>query len=138
MIGEMPPPLLNAAREPFAAQAVIFALLLSRDDEAVRARQLQMLQTQIEPPLYRQTQQLAAAAQSLPATARLPLVDLTIPAIKRSSPQQYAQFRQVVEALVAADEKVDLFEYCLRTVLFSYLDVHFGLKKPPAFCYRQH
>ena len=36
MIGDMPAPLLNAAREPFAAQAVIFALLLSRDDEAVR------------------------------------------------------------------------------------------------------
>ena len=131
MIGDMPPPLLDAAREPFAAQAVIFALLLSRDDEAVRTRQLQMLQAQIEPPLFRQTQQLAAAAQSLPATARLPLVDLTIPAIKRSSPQQYARFRQVVDALVAADEKVDLFEYCLRTVLFSYLDVHFGLKRPP-------
>ena len=135
MIGDMPPLLLNAAREPFAAQAVVFALLLSRDDEAVRGRQLQMLQTQVEAPLLRQTQQLAAAAQSLPATARLPLVDMTIPAIKRSSPQQYAQFRQVVDALVAADEKIDLFEYCLRTVLFSYLDVHYGLKKPPVYSY---
>ena len=44
--------------------------------------------------------------------------------------------RQVVEALVAADGKVDLFEYCLRTVLLSYLDVHFGLKRPPAIRYR--
>ena len=59
-----------------------------------------------------------------------------MPALKKSSPQQYAQFRQMVEALVAADGKVDLFEYCLRTVLFSYLDVHFGLKKPPAVRYR--
>ena len=95
-----------------------------------------MLQAQIEPPLYQQTQQLAAAAQSLSAAARLPLVDLAIPALKKSSPQQYAQFRQVVEALVDADGKVDLFEYCLRMVLFSYLDVHFGLKKPPAIRYR--
>ena len=34
---------------------------------------------------------------------------------------------------MAAEGKVGLFEYCLRTVLHSYLDVHFGLKKPPAW-----
>jgi hypothetical protein len=135
VIGDMPAPLANAAREPLAAQAVVFALLLSRDDDGVRARQLQTLQSQIEAPLFRQTQQLAAETQLLPATARLPLVDMTIPAIKRSSAQQYARLRQVVDALVAADQKVDLFEYCLRTVLFSYLDVYYGLKKPTVNSY---
>ena len=54
------------------------------------AKQLQQLQSQVEPPLYRETEQLAAAVESLPPTARLPLVDLAMPAIKRSSPQQYA------------------------------------------------
>ena len=132
MVGGMPQPLLDAAREPFAAQAVVFALLLSRDDEATRTKQWQFLQQQVESPLYQQTQRLAPAALSLPAAARLPVVDLTTAAIKRSSPQQYAKFRQAVEALVAADGKVDLFEYCLRTVLFGYLDVYFGLRKPPA------
>ena len=97
---------------------------------------LQLLEAQIGPPLYQQTQQLAAAGQSLSEATALPLVNLSIPALKKSSPQQYVQFRQVVEALVDADHKVDLFEYSLRTVLFSYLDVHFGLKKPPAVRYR--
>ena len=129
MIGDMPAALLNAAREPFAAQAVIFSLLLSRDDEAVRRGQLERLQSQVELPLFQETLQLAAAAQSLPGTARLPLVDLAIPALKRASPQQYARLRPIVDALVSADGKVDLFEYCLRTVLFSYLDVFFGVKK---------
>ena len=132
----MPQPLLDAAREPFSAQAVIYALLLSRDDESTQAKQWQLLQGKIELPLYKETQQLAAAALKLPPAARLPVVDLTIPALKRSSPQQYAQFRQIVGALVQANGKVDLFEYCLHIVLFSYLDVHFGLKKPPAVRYR--
>ncbi len=136
MVADMPPALLAAAREPFAAQALIYALLLSRDDEATRSRQLQMLEAEVAPPLYRQTQQLAAAVQSLSAATALPLVDLSIPALKKSSPQQYVPFRRVVEALVDADQKVDLFEDSLRTVLFSYLDVHFGLKKPPAVRYR--
>jgi Zn-dependent protease with chaperone function len=135
MIADMPAPLLAAAREPFAAQAVVLALLLSRDDEGVRNRQWQMLQTQIPEPLLREMRQLAPATLSLSPTARLPLVDMTIPAIKRASQQQYARFRQVVEALMAADDKIDLFEYCLRTVLFSYLDVHYGLKKSPAQSY---
>ena len=72
-------------------------LLLSRDDEATQAKQWQLLQGKIEPPLYKETQQLAAAALKLPPAARLPVVDLTIPAFKRSSPQQYATFRQMVE-----------------------------------------
>lgn len=135
IIGDMPPLLLNAAREPFAAQAVIFALLLCPDDEVMRAKQMETLRTQVEPPLFEQTQQLMSATRSLPATARLPLVDLAIPAIKRSSAQQYSRFRQAVDALVAADGKIDLFEYCLRTVLFSYLDVHYGLKKSGAHTY---
>jgi Zn-dependent protease with chaperone function len=136
IVAQLPPSLLAAAREPFTAQALICALLLSGDDQSTRARQLQLLETQAKPPLYMQTKLLAAAVQSLSEGAALPLVNLSIPALKKSSPQQYAEFRRVVEALVEADHKVDLFEYSLRTVLFSYLDVHFGLKKPPAVRYR--
>ena len=79
MVEGMPQPLLDAAREPFVAQAVIYALLLSRDDEATRTRQLQLLQGQIEPPLYQEAQQLLGRGPSLPAAARLPLVDLAFP-----------------------------------------------------------
>jgi Zn-dependent protease with chaperone function len=132
----MPQPLLEAARQPFVAQAVIYALLLSRDDEATRTRQLQLLQGQIEPPLYKEVEQLAAMVQSLPVATRLSLVDLALPALKKSSPKQYGQLRQAVELLAHAEGKVDLYEYCLRTVLLSYLDVHFGLKKAPAVRYR--
>jgi Zn-dependent protease with chaperone function len=135
-LAEVPLPLMDAVREPLLAQAVVFLLLLSRDDDATLARQWEMLRGQIDAALYRQTQQMAAAVLSLPATARLPLVDVSVPALKRCSPQQYQRFRQVIEALVGADGKVDLFEYCLRTVLFSYLDVHFGLKRAPAVRYR--
>jgi Zn-dependent protease with chaperone function len=134
--GNIPPALLDAAREPYAARAVIFALLLSRDDQATRGRQVQILQAQVEPHLYQQTQALAAAVQSLDAMARLPLVDLAVPALKKSSPRQYGEFRQVVDALMRAEGKVELFEYCLHMMLLGYLDVHFRLRKPPAIRYR--
>jgi Zn-dependent protease with chaperone function len=136
IVGDMPQELLEAAREPFLAQAVIYALLLSPSDDVTRSKQMELLQGRITAPLYQHVQQLAAAAQALPATARLPLVDLAIPALKKSSAQQYAQFREIVDALVEADGTVDLFEYCLRTMLFNYLDVNFGLKRPPVVRYR--
>ncbi len=136
MLGDLPAPLLFAAREPMTAQAVVLALLLSREDEATRAKQLELLDEGVAAPIAAETRRLAGPAASLAAGARLPLVGLAVPAIRRSSPAQYARFRKTVDALVTADAKIDLFEYCLRTVLFSYLDVPFGLKKPPAARYR--
>jgi hypothetical protein len=134
--GGIPQTLLDSAREPYAARAAIYALLLGRDDQATRARQEQILQAQLDPHLCLQTRALAAAAQSLDAAARLPLVDLAVPALKRSSPRQYAEFRQVVDALMRAEGKVELFEYCLHMMLLGYLDVFFRLRKPPAIRYR--
>jgi Zn-dependent protease with chaperone function len=131
LVAGLPPIVMQAIREPYAARGVIFGLLLSREDEATRNRQWQMLQAQVEPPLVRVVQQLSKALDQLPSENRLPVVDMTIPALKRLSPAQYHAFRQVVEALTAADGKVDLFEYCLRVVLFGYLDVQYGLRPAP-------
>ncbi len=136
MVAGLPAIVVQAVREPYAARGVIFALLLSREDEATRNRQWQMLQAQAEPPLVRVVQQLSGPLDRLPEENRLPVVDMTIPALKRLSPAQYQAFRQIVEALTAADGKVDLFEYCLRVILLGYLDVQFGLRPAPAIRFK--
>ena len=96
----IPEPLRAASREPFCAQALIYALLLSSDDEAMRSRQLHCLEGQVSPPSYQLVQKLMTAAQSLATVARLPLVDLSMPALKEFSVEQYAQFRHVIDALI--------------------------------------
>ncbi len=132
IVAGMPDILLQAVREPYSARAAIFALLLSRDDQPTRERQWQMLGQSIEPPLVKIVQQLSAAIDQIAPENRLPVADMATPALKRLSPAQYAAFRQIVEALTAADGKIDLFEYCLRVVLFGCLDVQFGLRPAPA------
>jgi hypothetical protein len=132
MVAGLPAIVTQAIREPFAARGVVFALLLSCEDESIRNSQWQLLQKQLEPPLLQVVKRLSMSIDELPAANRLPVVDMTIPALKRLSSAQYQAFRQVVEALTAADGKVDLFEYCLRVILFSYLDVQFGLRPAPA------
>ena len=132
IVAGMPDILLQAVREPYSVRAAIFALLLSRDDQPTRERQWQMLGQSIEPPLVKIVQQQSTAIDQLPPENRLPVADMATPALKRLSPAQYAAFRQIVEALTAADGKIDLFEYCLRVVLFGCLDVQFGLRPAPA------
>ncbi len=134
ILDRFPEPLREAGREPFSARAVIYALL-SSPDPSIRAAQWDALKSQTEPLCYRRTEQLAAICDRLPAEVRLPLVDFSLPALKQLSPSQYASFRQVIESLVLADRKIDLFEYLIRTVVLRYLDLHFGRSKPPSIRY---
>ncbi len=65
-------PLRDASRQPYSARAVVYALLLGREDD-VRRKQLADLQTRAEDLLYRETLQMAAEVDRLAEDARLPL-----------------------------------------------------------------
>ncbi len=126
----------GGARALCGPRCDLCALLLSREDPPTRQRQWQLLQQYAEPPLAKMVQQLSAPIDQLPPDHRLSVADLAIPALKRLSPAQYGAFRQIVEALTAADGKIDLFEYFLRVILFGCLDVQFGLRPAPAVRYK--
>ncbi len=129
IIESMPPPIVEAAHEPYGARAIIYALLLDRD-QTIRARQLESLKKGAEQQSFVQTQRLMPQIDQSPPDSRAPLVEMAIPALKNLSPDQYSAFLKNVDALVAADEKMDLFEYSIRTLLARNLDVHFGRSKP--------
>lgn len=67
--------------------------------------------------------------QGLKPEARLPLVELAIPALKSLSPSEYEAFRRRVKELSGADKKIDLFEFVLEQILIKNLDPHFGKTK---------
>jgi hypothetical protein len=131
---QTPPRLAQAALEPFGARAVVYAVLLNREED-VRARQLNVLQARVEDPCYRELLAIAPLADQLPEEAPLPLLDRTFPALKELSPGQYDAFREIVEALVKADNKISLLEYTIQAMLLGTLDVHFGRAKPPRIRY---
>ena len=56
---------------------------------------------------------------------RLPLIDMTIPALKQLSLDQYRSFKENLKALVEMDSKIDLLEWSLQKILFVHLDGHF-------------
>ena len=63
--------------------------------------------------------------------ARIPLVDLALPALRRLSPAQFEQFRGAVNALIASDNETDLFEFMLQKIVMRHLDTRFYPERRP-------
>jgi hypothetical protein len=106
----------------------VLALLCDRD-AAVRQRQLAAVEAGGDPALARELTSVLPAADALAEEARLPLVDIAVPALRRLSPEQYATFRRLVDAFVRADQRLSLFEWSLHRVLLRHLDPWYSPKK---------
>ncbi len=126
--------LRSAAREPYGARALIYALLLDRD-EVVRRKQVETLQKQADPRVAALTLKLADVAARVDAAARLPLIDLAMPALRQLAEMQYRIFRGNVDALIEADERVNIFEWTLRRILLRHLDSQFERTHRPVVQY---
>jgi Zn-dependent protease with chaperone function len=123
------------AREPYSARGVIYALLLDREDARVQQSQLESLAAVVEPTLYREIRAMLPELERMEPQQRLPLVAMTVPALRRMSRQQYNDFVGVVRGLVAADRKVSLFEYALQRHLLAHLAVQFGERPSTGVAY---
>lgn len=124
LIAELPATLIEAAREPYGARAVVYSLVLD-PGQAVRERQLARLQQHADANVLLLTHELRPAMAGLDIKYRLPLMDITIPALKQLSPDQYQAFRDNLLALIEMDSRVDLLEWSLQKILFAHLDGQF-------------
>jgi Zn-dependent protease with chaperone function len=120
LISSIPEALSTAARSAFSARAVVFALLAS-DEPQVRQKQFSLVEHNVEPECLAQTLDLSRTVSQLGEGARLPLLDLTLPALRQLSPAQAARFRAVVRAMIEADGRVTLFEFALHRLIEKQL-----------------
>jgi Zn-dependent protease with chaperone function len=124
LIDDLPNHLRDAAHEPMSATALVYCLLLS-PDEAARAEQLEQLGSLVPEPILRETRRLLPAVTGLDRGARLPLIELSLPALRGLAPRQYGEFEQAVQRVIEADRQIDLFEYALSHLLRRHLEPHF-------------
>lgn len=120
-----------AAHETAGAVPLIYGLLLS-GDPTVRARQLDALR-------LNETQRALVekdSARRAEIGDALALVDLCLPALRRLSKPQYLEFRENVRKLIAADDRVDLFEFVLHKALVRHVDHAFTGSRGPSVRYR--
>lgn len=125
----IPAPIQTAAREPLGATALIFALLLS-DQNELRATQLAEIARRMSPDVSSEMTALAALVAGLPTKARLPLVNLAVAALREMSGEEFETFHATLRWLIESDGQIDLFEYVLEKILERNLTRHFHPGKP--------
>ncbi|MHC5002140.1 MAG: M48 family metallopeptidase [Planctomycetota bacterium] len=128
LVAALPLAVRVAAQEPFSARAVVCSLLLA-EDRAVRDRQVRRLES-IDPPLAELAGRLARPDLAVSELARLPLLELAMPALRQMSAGQYARFRTAIDALHRADERIDLFEWMLLRIVTHLLQPQFDPRPP--------
>jgi len=121
----IPPRLQVASRDPLGAGALVCALLLA-SEPARQQKQLEDLDCATSEAMREEIMRIWPQIQGMPPQARIPLVDLALPALRRLSPQQFEQFRATTEKLVASKAQTDLFVYMLHKIVVRHLERHFS------------
>jgi len=122
-------PIQEAVHEPLGAGALVCCLLFSKE-ESVRRLQFQGLQRAADPGFLDEIRMLFPLTATLGKPHQLALLDMALPALKTMSAFQYREFRKHLQRLIAADKRVELFEYVIQSLLTGRLDVFFKLAQP--------
>jgi Zn-dependent protease with chaperone function len=134
LLDDLPEKLRQAIHEPYSSRAVAFALLLD-GDPAIRKRQLQIVHSTAGEAIAHYTEQLATLIQQAGIASRLPILELLQNSLATLSAPQYTEFRRTIEQLVAADQKITLFEFVMQRILLSHLDRRLLGQRAPSVKY---
>lgn len=120
--------ILEASQDPLGAMALILALLW-HDNEFSEAQAQQVREAGIkglEPLVEKFGHELSSLAEEL----KLPLIEITLPTLKLMSVKQYQTFTALLLKFIRADQRIDLFEWCLYQLVRHYLDPNFSVTTP--------
>lgn len=128
LIIAMPPLLRSAAQDAYSARALIYAVLIGLQKN--RANAISALSQQIAPDMFLECKSLLPEIQNLDDQFKLPLLELSISALRELSPNQFVQFKFAVDKVITSDNSVNLNEWVIQRLLIQQLDLHFGFRKP--------
>jgi Zn-dependent protease with chaperone function len=119
----------RAAHEPGSTTALIYALLISTD-ESIRTSQLQQLATCVTPEIYQRTLALLPEVGVIAQRVRLPLVSLSLPALRRLSQEEFQHFTSQLQWIIESDQQIDLFEFVLLKIMRRHLNPQYTQVSP--------
>ncbi len=132
LVQQTPQLLLDAAREPSAARAIVYYLVLS-STESVQSMQLEYLRTNADDGVYRELLNLQKQTDAVVAEQRLPLVTIALSSLRQLSARQYQLFKENFKKLIEIDQKINLLEWALQKIVFHHLDAVFDKSGAPQF-----
>jgi Zn-dependent protease with chaperone function len=120
LIEEIPEPVLARARDATEVVPLVLGLLLAEQPEA-RAQQLVELAANHGQPLADAAAREADDLAGLHPLLRLPLAQLAFPALRQRSGTEREDILVAVSGLIHADQRIDVFEYCLGRLMYREL-----------------
>ncbi len=132
MLDAIPAEIRTAVGREEGAQAALFALLLGEGE--LRRAQLALIGEGSRAELAAQSARFADALKPLGARARLPVLGLVIPTLKRLPGPERDKLLERIKAVIEADRKITLGEFVLLTLCRTQIQKE--PKRAPAVKYR--
>ena len=129
LIETLPTPLHQAAQHPAMAYALMLALRLD-SNKAIQDQQLAYLSD--TPAMAHEVLRLKPFVDKLHPAEVLPLIEISVPALKRQSAKQYEKLKWLLTQFIMADKVSDYKEWLHYRLLCHYLDPQFANKKDKA------
>ena len=117
--GTIPTELHAASQDPVSAMGLVLGLLLRRDP-SLRAAQLEQARGLAGGEVSREAAWFEPLLRDLPSGSRVPLLDLSMPALRQLSPDQEALFRLAIEK-VGFDAEDGLIVLLIQASMRRYL-----------------
>ena len=124
LLSGLPEPVLAATRDPLGACALLYGLLFDADP-AIKGRQEQLVEALDGGAAAAELRRLLPHLVDLAPQIRIPLLDLSLPALRSLTPEQYLRLKETSKAITAADGRVSLFEFTLRYLMLRHLESRF-------------
>lgn len=113
---EITPDLKVASQDAFSARGIVFGLLLDAHPEQ-RNRQLTLLNEHFTASEWQSLCPIIYASANTPAHLRLPLIELSITALKQLSEIQQHAFLNCLNLLINADQRISLMEWAIYRIV---------------------
>ena len=124
----IPGSIKSSSQSAFSARAVIYAILIR--EQKNKKETWELLVKHSDPAMPQLTKQFIDEIKDLDEKLILPILELCINALRELSKNQYKQFRDTINHIIAADKTIDLNEWVLQHLVLQQLDEHFSIRKP--------
>jgi len=120
LAASIPEQISRAAHSNQWATEVLFYCLMDRDPE-IREQQLLLVAQNMSSDSETRVRSLLKAAPELAREQRLPLLEISIPELKRRPPDYISEVLNTVKALNDADGQTDVFEYLMAKIIAQHM-----------------
>ncbi len=126
---------LAKIKDPLTASAVICTVLLDKN-ESIRELQLKTINEQAAKGTGLLVDKLYPQLNGVDPEVRMVLCEHSIAILRQMSESQFDQFMRVIKSLVRADNKIDLFEWCMYQTITHYLGRKFNRNEEASVSYK--